>query len=301
MRISVIGQAVFLATLVAAQAGWEFVSVTTAAGERGRTNENERMTMKGWVQDVYGKFEMASAGDPMFGPGSYLLTRDGGKTLYLVNPEQKTYSVWDMDRMMDMAGGMMKLTGMTFSEPKVEKLIDERGPVIAGFSTRHYRFRTSYTMEMSFMGFKRSTQVITDQDVWVSPEVADEAMEAWSRSRTRGTGNPELDKLFKAEMSKVKGFPLKQVSVTTQTDAKGNKTTSTATMEVLSLKKRNLPAALFEIPKDYKEVVLLPSAENATAADDEQQESSRPPAAPKEDSGQEDNPLLKLFKRLPRR
>ncbi|HEX9943957.1 MAG TPA: hypothetical protein VGG03_18240, partial [Thermoanaerobaculia bacterium] len=75
-------------------------------------------------------------------------------------------------------------------------------------------------------------------------------------------GNAEFDKLIAAEAGKFQGFPLKMVTVSTTTQKKGNKTTTTRqTMEVTQLdSSAAVPAATFEIPAGYKETQILPSA-----------------------------------------
>jgi hypothetical protein len=238
-------------------AGWEFTSVTKTVGQQAR--EGGTNTVNALVDGDRARIEFGDgAGNSMLKKGAYLLTRDGGKTSFLVNPTDKTYCKWDMEAMAGLAGGAMKIMNMKFSSPTVEKLLEEKGEKLLGLPTRHYRFRTSYTMEMGFMGFKQSRQIVTDQDMWATDELTDLAAGFWVKDRTFQTGNKELDELIKAQRADVRGFPLKTVNVTKQTSQRGTEE-STTLMEITSLKKARVPDSAFELPSDYAETSMLPT------------------------------------------
>lgn len=258
---SFLALALAFACATPAFAGITYTAVTSADGKGA---EMQASTVKAAVDSGKARVEFVSSGNPIMGKGTYLLTNDGGKTMYLVNPEEKSYSKWDLDAMMGAAGGVMKAMGgfmkMTFSDPKVEKLLEEPGPTMLGVPTTHYRFRTSYSMQMSVMGHKSASSNVTEEDIWTTTELGDPALGAWMRKGPPKTGDEQLDKLFSAEMSKVTGFPMKRVAKVTQTDANGKAQTSTTTMEVTALDRdAAVPPATFAMPSGYEERPLFPT------------------------------------------
>ena len=260
--------------------GWEYSASTKAAG--GANSDMFRSSVKGWADGAMSRVEVVESGNPIIPAGSYLLSRDGGRTMHLVNPQEKRYSALDLNNMMGLAGGAMEMMGMKFSSPKVEKLLEETGPAIQGFPTVHYRFRSSHTMEMNFMGMQRVTETITEEDVWASQDLQDEGLGVWLNQGNMKTGNAEVDKVLQAEMGKVKGFPLKRVATTTTKQQDGSAETVRVTSEVTAIRKTETPASLFELPAGYTEKRLMPGG-------------GLPMGAGGGGSGGADNPFLKLM------
>src|SRR5258705_13889356 len=126
-RSIILGAALFVAA-VPAFAGIHYKSTTKSDDARGHSSE---MQVEGWVAGDKARVEFKDSTNPnpATPKGTYLLTKDGGKTLFLVNPEEKTYAVWDLNAMLGTVGnvmnGMGALLKIQFSEPKVEKLTDE--------------------------------------------------------------------------------------------------------------------------------------------------------------------------------
>jgi hypothetical protein len=244
-------------------AGIHYKSVTRSQDAK---NQNMDIAVEGWVSGDHAKVEFKESGNPVAKQGTYLITRDGGKTLYLVNPEDKTYAQWDLQGMLGLVGGIMNGMGpllkIEFSDPKVEKLADESGGTILGLPTRHVRYRTSYTTKVRVLGMGNVTDSVMEQDIWATDRLQDIAMGVWLRSDPPRTGNEEFDKLLRAEVGKVGGIPLKMVTVTTSTSQKKNQQTVTrSSMEVTQLDTVTVPASTFEIPAGYKETQLLPAGQ----------------------------------------
>lgn len=251
---AVLAWVVAVAAGVPAVAGVYFRSETTSDDKR---NAAATSIVKGWVSGDSGKVEFVESGNPIAAAGSYLLTKDGGTTVILVDPKEKTYMKWDMESMMGMAGGAMKMMNMKFSEPKVETLAEGPGGLVAGLPTTHYKIRTSYAMEMKFMGMKKSSTVVSEEDIWATSELVERALGMWFKKEPPKTGDAEFDAFIAKQMHTVKGFPLKRVTVTTTTDEKGKKEISTVTMEVKELQAMPIPASTFEIPPGYKETTMF--------------------------------------------
>lgn len=260
---SISAAALFLAAAVPCAAGihYKAVTKTESTGREG----NGDIQVEAWVASDNAKVTFVeSAGNPMLKQGAYLITKDGGKTLYLVNPEEKTYAEWNLQGMLGTVGavmnGMGPLLRIQFTDPKVEKLLEEDGGTVAGLPTRHYKLRTSYSMSVKVLGMGNTTDVVSEQDVWTTTKLLDVGLGVWLRAEPQRTGNEEFDKLIAAEAVKFQGFPLKMISVNTSTSKRGNKSTTTrSTMEVTQLDTNaSVPASAFEIPAGYERTEIMP-------------------------------------------
>jgi len=249
---------VVAAVLLAAPAwaGLTFTQTTKQEGGpavRGKGQEpNMDMTSKAFFEKDQGRIEIVQgAENPMMPKGGYMLIKEGGATMYMVNPAEKSYMKMDM---AGMAGGAMGMMKMKVSDAKVEKILDEAGPTILKCPTRHLKFKTSYTMAMSMMGMNTSSAVIQEEEMWVTDKYKDAVLTAWKDRQAMKTGNKELDDLMKAQMGKVQGLPLKMVMVHTQKDSSGKTDVSKTTMEITAISEENISKDKFEIPAGYTEI-----------------------------------------------
>jgi hypothetical protein len=273
-KLTVLGILTVFVFAVPSFAGVYYVAKTT--GEGGRGAEYQNMIVKAWASGDSGKVVFEDSQNPMMAKGSYIITKDGGKTMYLVNPKDKTYMKWDLDSMLGFVGGAMKMMNFKFSDAKVESLGEEPDGLVAGIPTTHYRYRTSYTMSMSMMMIKKTSKVLKEEEIWAAPKLAEAALGIWLRKDPPKTGNEEMDAMVKAEMGKVQGIPLKRKTVQTSTDEKGNKEVTTTLMEVTELQMVAVPDSTFEIPAGYKETSMTGGEEGG-------------------EKGQESNPFLKMM------
>lgn len=238
-----------------AWAGITYQARTTAEGTKGADMQSN--LVRAWVDGNSAKVEFVESNNPMMGKGTYLVTSDGSKTLFLVNPKEKTYSKFDLDGITQIAGGAMKMMHAKFSDPKVEPLGEESGGLVVGIPTTLYRYRVSYTMSMSFMGMKTSNQTVEEYETWVAPKLVEAALGIWLRRDAPKTGNADLDALVRAQRSRWQGFPLKQRTVQTVTDNKGKTQVTTTTMEVIDWQPAVIPASTFGIPAGFKETDMF--------------------------------------------
>jgi uncharacterized protein DUF4412 len=245
---------------VPARAGIHYKATTKVAGQQGQ----RETAVDGWVDGDRAKVVIEKSGNPVMEEGSYLLTADGGKTLYLVNPEEKTYGELDLGALMGTMGTMMNAMGpllkVNVTNHKVEKLAEEPGPAMFGHATTHYRFHTAYDMSIRVLMMNRASHVDTTTDAWTTGDFADLGLRAWLRSEPPRSGNPDIDRLIAGAFDKdIRGVPLKLVTASKNTDAKGTTSESTVTMEVSSLEQQAVPAATFDMPKGYEKVEVMPA------------------------------------------
>lgn len=244
-----------LGAAVPAQAGLYYEAETTVDKGAGSS------VVHAWVDGENARIEMIESDNPVVGKNTYLITRDAGKTLYLVDPKEETYSEFNLAAMMNLVEGMSGLVNLEFSDPEVEKLDEKDGGEILGYSTRYYKYQTSYTFRMKIMGIKNSTFTETIQEMWTTDAVDAPALGVWLRKEGRTSGDSGLDDIIAAEMEKIQGFPLKTIAVSSSVSGKKGKTQTTkTTTEVTVLREESVDAAKFEIPSNYQRTELLGGA-----------------------------------------
>ena len=274
-----------------ALAGIEYRARTWQEGQQ--KNKQMESSVKASVDGDKARIEFEDSGNPMMPAGSYLLTTDAGRTLFLVKPSDKTYGEFDLDAIMRLIGAVSEsgLVDFEINNARVEMLDRGPGKTVAGVATEHARFRTTYDMKIKVLGMGRAQNVETVQDIWYTEALQDAAMGVWLRKEPPRT-NTELDELVDLEVAKIRGLPLETIATMTTTGKKG-KATTTVTHTLVSDLRRGVsfPAATFVIPDDYTPVQMMPT--EAMLAGGEQQ----PPAADDEQE-EEQGGLLGRFKKF---
>lgn len=267
--------ALWAALAIPAHAGLSFTQEIRGEGDAAKF---QNMTMHSWIDAGGAKMEIVSSGNPILTQGSYLLVRPDDDAMLIVNPKEKTYAAFDIGQMMGSMGQMMGGEGgikMSFSDPVVEKLVEEDGGLLLGRPTRHFRWRTRYTMTMS-MPMGMGMQIATDQtqDVWVADITLDPKIMRSFAGMGAGASLPaEFQKLVEAAKQQQKGFPLKMVTVSSSKSTStgsgpmaammarsmgGNNDKPTSmTMEVTQLSEEQVPASVFAVPAGYTETELM--------------------------------------------
>ena len=266
----------------AASAGNYYEAVTTTEDQRAGDSE---MTVSVWVDGESTKIQFAEGEEVgFFGPGTYMVTTDAGESLYLVNDEEQTYSTFNLGQMMNSMGQMGDMFKIEFTDFYSEKISEGSGEDILGYSTRHLRFRSGYTMNMSIMGMKQEQKVDMDQEVWITDAFDPMAFIVWLRPDKRMGGMFEgLDEMMEQQFNAVDGVPLRSVMHMTNTGKKGKTTTSVTTTEVTALREESVDPAIFQIPAGYQEVQLMPDMgqlegmQGAEEEDEEQEEKGKRP------------------------
>jgi hypothetical protein len=248
-----------------ASAGWRYVVETSMAEGPGAGMVDH--TVEVWAEGEKVRIEFEESGHPAMKEGTYLLSTDGGQTVWLVNPREETYSEWNIRGLMSLAGGMMNMMGVEFSDPDVKLLGEEPGGVMLGHDTVKRIVQTDYAMSLGLFGMKKETRITQTETIWTTDVVDDEAAGFWFQQSAGGTGNEEIDKLIRAGREKVDGFPLKRILVQKTSDAQGRGETTRTVTEVTMLKELDVDEALFEIPAGYEGVDLMPKGEEGGASE----------------------------------
>ena len=267
-----------MATLVGpASAGLVFTQETTAEGE---TAKYLNMTIRTWIDAGGAKMEFLSSGNPLMAAGSYMLIQPDADAMLLVNPKEKTYTSLDFSQLM---GSMSQMTGSEsgggerkVADPIVEKLLEEDGGTILGRPTRHFRWRTQYTVRIAAgMGIEMETATDQTEDVWVADIKIDPKIMRSFEGMGAGAALPaELQKIVDAAKQTQTGFPLKRIVVatgkTTTTGSgmmakmmaksmakQGGDKPTTTIYQVTELSEEKVPASTFAIPAGYPETEMM--------------------------------------------
>lgn len=259
-----------------AQAGIHYQTVTRIEPEQGKP---QVIRTEAWVDGASARVEFRESDNPVMPAGGYLLTKDGGQTVVIVDPEEKTWARYDLEAMLGALGNVLQAAGpmldFQVGNVEVEKLSEEPGGSMHGFDTTHYRYRTTYDMTIKVMGMQRTNSVERIEDRWLTDDLDEAALGVWLRKAPK-TGLEDLDRLIEAEMQKVQGVPLKMEDVTTTTGQKGKRSsTSRTTMEVTDLEQGvSVDPAKFEIPEGYTETEMVVPGAPAAGEGGEEQESN---------------------------
>ncbi|HEY8133820.1 MAG TPA: hypothetical protein VII12_18215 [Thermoanaerobaculia bacterium] len=192
-----------------------------------------------------------------FPAGTYIITKDGSKTMIFVDPSKKTFVEVN-------AGGVATAIGsarITISNKKVNLTQLDDHPLMAGLPTDHYRLTIDYNITVAFGTIPLTQTVHEIIDKWVT-QAFGEVAETFLASGGVRTGNPDLDDLIITENTKIKGFALKQtISVTTVNDnpqlagtqLKLNRSlTQTRELTVTAIQPTaKVPADLFTVPATF--------------------------------------------------
>jgi len=255
--------AVGLLASTPAAAGVYFTAVTTV--EAGEGSAVRRIAVRGWADGDRLKVELDESDDAVLLAGRSLVTYDGGATVYLVDPKEKTFTQVDLGKLLALQGGgpaegaRRGAFEVTHSNPDVLTLADEEGPPIAGLSTRHLRFRTSFTTEKRSMGLRQNESTVIEDDLWVATELEQPALAVWFGRGPESTGDRELDGTLAGLRQAFTGVPVKRVGVVTTTERRGGVTVVRSTTELLELRVEDIEPARFNMGSGYREKPLVPA------------------------------------------
>lgn len=234
-------------------AGITYTAVTrTILGSNTHAGD---MRVRAWVDGKRARMDFVQSSLPELRSGTYLVTSDGGETAFLVDPRSRTFQRFDINSMIgnmaDMMRAMRNQMKVRFERPKVDKLLDEPGPVMNGVPTRHYRYRTSYKAVIEMI--ETDTVATTlEEDIWTTTAITEPGIVALLNKRP-SSGDEELDRIVQQEMDKVRGFPLKHIT-STRTETSKQTSQSRTEMQVVQLKKVPVAASMFQVPKGYAEL-----------------------------------------------
>lgn len=192
--------------------------------------------------------------------GSYVISKDGFRSVAIVDPAKQTYTEVDTSNVASALGSSkIEIANL---KTNVRKLGDR--PTIAGIPAEHWVLESSYDMTVMFGTLPLKQTVQTTIDKWVTTSLGNVGASLISAESLR-TGNAELDRIIELESTKIQGFPLRQVMTirvqnpvaerNPNSQIKLNASrTQTSEMIVTSLKTASVDRRLFDVPATFRKV-----------------------------------------------
>jgi hypothetical protein len=243
------------ASYAAAQArsdGWTYTMNITI--DSGNADHRISMAIRNQVTATRYRMEMvqvSGAGRTNDAEGSYSIVNDADTTMTSVMPTQHMAIVVSLGGMFGAGAAMRPTMKSHVTTTPMEDL--GPGDKILGHATRHFRYSTAGTMDITIMGHACSQRVDGTTELWVAPDV--DLLPATSAA-AKHFGMSAVDALGEQLQSgtklPIKGATLRTISTNRNMDSTGHTTTVTSTMEFVELQHGPLDAALFTAPSDYK-------------------------------------------------
>lgn len=189
--------------------------------------------------------------------GTYVISTNGSRTMTFIDPAKKAFLEVNAGSVATALGSAK----VSIANKKVDLTQMDDHPMIAGLPTDHYRLSLTYDISLSFSTLTLTQTVTALEDKYVTNAFGDISV-GYLASGAMKTGNPEIDDLIDIENTRVKGFLLKQVAVTTTRNKSapmpGSKlqvsrtATTTREITVTSVQpKASVPMALFMVPNGF--------------------------------------------------
>lgn len=264
-RTAFILAAMMIFTVSLAQAGMIWQIDMKGDANKGETNTVAKVWAQGGLVreefvEVTGKVQ-----NKMQAKGMWWLYKTGTNTVYIVDPEEKTWMGVQFDSLMNLMGTIGSLISMKITNIKSE-IQDLGTEKVLDYDCKHIAIVSSYDMEMKVLMMKMKSHTEKNKEIWSTNQLPMDEIAMSFREQSFKTGMKGLDSLVQIEVQNQKdlGFILKSVETQVTTDPKGKEDKSTSTMNVTGIEVKELGAEVFEIPSDYKEISLdkLPGGGN---------------------------------------
>jgi hypothetical protein len=226
-------------------AGWTFQAVSRSESEGFDLARLSNASVRGWVEGGRGRVEFLGGPGDAVGEGSVLITEDGGATVRLFDSVRKTCLPWSGT--FAAAGGPSPASAASLEKFDVKKVLEEPGPEIAGWATRHYRFEISWEGSAGVGRAEQNWYWETVEDLWAAPDLTEPGLALWLNTQTRSTGSPPADENVAGVLAGVQGTPLRRVTVLNLKTGE-RKLQTTVTLEVTELARQTPPAGTFDLP-----------------------------------------------------
>ena len=229
-------------------AGVVFTATTKAESPTARLLSLADSTVRGWVDGDRALVEFLESRNSAWPKGSILLTTDGGQTVRFFDKAARKCRPWSPSAGIGRYRPAVAGTSVPLENLRVEKALDEAGPKIAGAPTRHYRFAIAYDTSVRSAGATARLHTEKVEDVWATAEFADPALAILAECPYAPDRQRQVRWELAEAMAQVRGVPLKRVTVE-KIELEGRPPqTTTTTVEVTRLERKNVAAAKFVEP-----------------------------------------------------
>jgi hypothetical protein len=240
----------FFASLLAfglarsADAGWTFDFTV-----HNESSANYSYRGRAFVEGDSVRYDVVEGNHVLFNPNVSVISRQGGKTLIVLDHRMKTYFLRDARTMAGpvstwRAPGQEDTSGVSL---KVTKDDTAKGD-IAGHPAVKYDLKASYTIAMKVADEKLKAHVEGDAVVWVI-EMKDESM-PFGLAFALKSGVADVDAQIAKRIGE-KGFPVRGRLAVTRTIGTGDAITESIAFDVDHIEEAKHPDSLFTAPASY--------------------------------------------------
>jgi hypothetical protein len=220
------------------------------------TENQQTLTAHVWAKGDKARVVLEGGGangSPLRHAG-YLIARDSGKTIFMVDSTHRVYIPFGEGPGAMRPGAMGPAIQASDVQVKAEEL--GTGEKILGYGTKRYRMTEDYTRTTG----TRRARVHAVMEYWatrdlpsyINPQFLSGLFAARSMAR-----DDELSRQAAAAMRRLNpGAVLKTVATTTTTEEGGTATQSTSTAEVTELAEAPVDDALLEVPPGYRMMTM---------------------------------------------
>lgn len=197
----------------------------------------------------------------------YLLSTDGGRTVTIVHPDERSYSVHDardFERIVSrVMRGLDAVMSMQLRESKVASAALGAGETIAGRATQRFRLTQEYRVSVGMFGFSSDKRERVVTDYWVDPTLVLPHNPVVEMQSTLETVLAQHDAAFvrrsgEARQKLFRGVPLKVVVTSESMDEEdddgnaGEVKRKVRTIQLGELQRVAIDPPVFEVPAGFR-------------------------------------------------
>jgi hypothetical protein len=227
-----------------------------------RMNMRIGLSVNVWMEGARARLEVQTSGDPNLAAGTALLTSDGGENLVILNPARQEFFSLPHSVISGFQLREAQRRGITCDPITSEKMVEDSGPELDGYPTRHVRFHIRLVAHRRTAAGELTAQIEVFEHLWVAAKIPQHNTDLAMLSDSAGIGIPALDVFLRNQIREMPGFIFKRNLVITTDDSLRNHDVLRADYEVTGLALADSPASLFEVPAGFH-VRAIPQAQSA--------------------------------------
>jgi Domain of unknown function (DUF4412) len=201
-------------------------------------------TFEVWATTSKAKFVVENSDDPSMPPGFTMIATQRGEQITLLLHQKQAYFQLSREEYRKFLKGKAAQKQVHIENPRLEELVvDEDGGTIAGYPTRHYKIRISFTGQEA----NQTSKFVALEEFWTAPSIPNPAPNLDVLTQ-QTSGIDELDVLM--DYKKLKGLPLKRtVEIYTNGEFAGR-----SLVEITKVVRSSVPESMFQVPVAYKKL-----------------------------------------------
>jgi hypothetical protein len=206
----------------------------------------KKSTFNVWASGPNAKFSVSESDDPSLPAGVSIIALKGGELFELILPDKQAVLELTKTQYRKLMRRQAESHGVAFENSRVEELaVDADGGLVAGMQTRYFKLEISCDATED----GKHLVIIANEEFWTAPALPNPAP-SLDMLTQQVSGVDELDALL--DYKKLNGYPLKRVVELSENGQSIGK----SLIEVTKISQGPVSESVFEIPPDYKKVVV---------------------------------------------